>query len=309
MNIINYAPVVIPTLCRSEHFIRCISTLMQCKEAKYTDLIIGLDHPTKDSHWKGYKIIDEFIKNITGFKKVIVFKHETNLGAVDNIAFLREYVNEHYGRYIFTEDDNEFSPNFLEYINKGLERFKDDPRVYSICGYNYPIEMTGYRKNIYAYCACSAWGVGYWTNKFIEPNLNEMRKISRSPSKLLKIYRTRPISVLNLAIMLYENEVYGDVCTGTKLILDDKVSIFPTISKVRNHGHDGSGEHCGSSLNKLFETQAIDNSDSFEYDDIPLQSISWKPLNAYLSISYKAKIASLLFLFKVWFNKTKNKVQ
>ena len=303
MGISVYAPVVIPTLCRSDHFIRCVTSLMQCKGANYTDLIVGLDYPTKESHWKGYRIIDEFINSISGFKNVIVFKHMTNLGATENIIYLRNYATDHYDRYIFTEDDNEFSPNFLEYINKGLEKYKDDPRVYSISGYNYPIDMTGYCKNIYAYCASSAWGAGYWTKKYFAPNLSEMQKVARSPFKLLKIYHSRPVGVLNLAIMLYENKVYGDVYTGTRLILENRVSIFPTVSKVRNHGHDGSGIHCGNSLYNIFENQPIDAAGSFDFDDISIKSIKWKPLNAYLSIPFKAKIASFLYLIKVWSHK------
>ena len=52
-----YAPVLIPTLCRDEHFIRCIESLKRNAWAKYTDIYIALDFPCKESHWDGYNKI------------------------------------------------------------------------------------------------------------------------------------------------------------------------------------------------------------------------------------------------------------
>lgn len=53
---------------------------------------------------------------------------------------LKKQVEKRFDRYISTEDDNEFSPNFLVYMNKGLELYKDDPKVLAICGYSYPFD-------------------------------------------------------------------------------------------------------------------------------------------------------------------------
>lgn len=49
-----YAPVLIPTLCRSDHFIRCLESLKKNTWAKYTEVYIAVDYPAKESHWDGY---------------------------------------------------------------------------------------------------------------------------------------------------------------------------------------------------------------------------------------------------------------
>ena len=54
MDKITFAPVIIPTLCRFEHFNRCIESLSKCTWAEYTEVYIGLDYPAKESHWGGY---------------------------------------------------------------------------------------------------------------------------------------------------------------------------------------------------------------------------------------------------------------
>ena len=50
-------PVMIVTLCRYEHLVRCIDSLRRNKLAVETELYIGLDYPLKQEHWEGYNKI------------------------------------------------------------------------------------------------------------------------------------------------------------------------------------------------------------------------------------------------------------
>ncbi|MEI6052507.1 MAG: hypothetical protein WCQ44_07390, partial [Opitutaceae bacterium] len=120
---------------------KCIESLAACTHADKTDIFIFLDYPLKDNHWEGFEIIKNFLPHIKGFKTLNIIERTKNYGAVDNYYKSLEYVFEQYDRLIFTEDDNEFSPNFLDYINKGLDKFENNPSIYSICGYNFPIEI------------------------------------------------------------------------------------------------------------------------------------------------------------------------
>ena len=81
-----YAPVLIPTLNRYDHFSKCIESLAQCVDSDKTDLFIALDYPTKESHWEGYKKIEKICSQISGFKSVNILKRETNLGAISNFT-------------------------------------------------------------------------------------------------------------------------------------------------------------------------------------------------------------------------------
>lgn len=116
-----YVPVIIPTLCRFEHFKRCVESLQKCVGAKETELYVGVDYPAKPSHQEGHdKIIDYLNAGLNGFKKVVVFQHKENLGATGNLYFLNNEVKKNHYASIWSEDDNFFSPNFLLFINKGL---------------------------------------------------------------------------------------------------------------------------------------------------------------------------------------------
>lgn len=62
MEIKQYAPVLIPTLNRYEHFKRCLESLERCTGADMTDVYVGLDYPTSDKYRKGWQKIDLFLK-------------------------------------------------------------------------------------------------------------------------------------------------------------------------------------------------------------------------------------------------------
>ena len=47
------APIIIPTYCRSEHFIRMMESLKKNTLAKHTDIYVGVDFPLKKEHEKG----------------------------------------------------------------------------------------------------------------------------------------------------------------------------------------------------------------------------------------------------------------
>ena len=116
-----YAPIYIPTLCRSEHFIRLMESLRKNTWAKYTDVYIALDYPAKDSQKDGYNKICEYLKeDFTEFASFNLIKRDKNYGSSRNSKEILEYISSKYDRFIRTDDDCEFSPNFLEYINLSL---------------------------------------------------------------------------------------------------------------------------------------------------------------------------------------------
>ena len=48
-----YAPVLITTLCRSEHFVRLIKSLKANDWAQYTDVYIAVDFPPSEKYHNG----------------------------------------------------------------------------------------------------------------------------------------------------------------------------------------------------------------------------------------------------------------
>lgn len=254
-------PIIIPTLNRFSHFKACIESLAACFHASETELIIGLDFPPAEKYIDGWKKIKEYIPSIKGFKNVECFERTENYGSFKNSSELQNYVLTKYDAYIYTEDDNIFSPAFLDFINKGLERYRDDPDVVSICGYSYPIKWETTASAILQHQYFSAWGYGEWGKKrtlllndlsseFIRKALTDkesLRQLNFSPKNkimTLFLFNTEEISCIDIVRSLY-------------LTITKKYVLMPTVSLVKNNGWDGSGEHCCDIRLSIFKDQKI----------------------------------------------------
>lgn len=252
-----YAPIMIPTLCRHEHFVRCIESLKKNGYAKYTDVYIALDYPAKDSHWDGYNKILEYLNgDFHEFKSFNVVRREENYGSKRNIEELRDFIFERYDRIIRTDDDIEFSENFLEYIDKCLDYFEMDEDVVAVSGYSYPVEWITHndanviRQNFVA----SMWGTAYWKDKFLiadkcisSGQLADSLKYSILNRRLKNMIDKCKIEYIKEGIIANRNSYiysFSDISLRMYCAVYDKYIIIPTISKARNHGFDGSGMYC-----------------------------------------------------------------
>lgn len=247
-----YAPVIIPTLNRYKDFISCLESLEKCTGAIYTDVYIGIDYPPTDKYVDGWNKICRYLdqkKEVHGFNNLIIIKRNFNFGIKgdqNNIKQLIKHVLDSgkYDRYILTEDDNIFSPNFLEFINKGLELYKNDKRIYSICGYKNNFECKHNENNHFAqHSLHQGWGYGTWMDRHIESyntlTPHYFKRILYSPKKLYRCFKYWPhwTGALYAAAMTTRNYITPyDVYLGFYLITENKVVICPTISKVKNMG-------------------------------------------------------------------------
>ena len=262
-------PVIIPTLCRYEHLIKCVRSLSECSLADQTELVIGLDYPLNEKQEPGYIKIKEFIKKITGFKKVTIFTTTKNLGAESNLNRLIEYVYQTYEAVIITEDDNYFSPCFLEFMNTALNKFMDDFRIMSVCGYNAVMYEGVTDNSIILTHDNSAWGIGLWKGKNDPCDLSYYDEICHSFTKSYRLFKEYPALLSMLIVMLKRKERYGDTMRTTCRILDDTYQLRPALSMVRNLGQDGSGLHSG--INPELLSQTISNEKHFLIDDAAIK--------------------------------------
>lgn len=297
----DYAPVIIPTLCRYTHFRRCVESLSRCTHAKETELFIALDYPAKPSHWDGYNKIKEYLTMIDGFKKVVVHKRKTNYGSRRNYIEMRDYCYSlGYDRYIFSEDDNEFSPNFLDYINKGLVKYAEAPNINVICAYTPPVGHLESNKNIYVSYAYSAWGIGIWKAKELNKTREEVKHLLHSITNCWRIFNVEPRILYTLFRMMNKGDLYGDTFSTAYDILNNCYSIFPTVSKVRNWGYDGSGEHCDRQGTAKYVNQPIDTATTFDFDDIEIKETELKSVRKHASLSWKQWVKFPYQIVKFW---------
>lgn len=271
-----YAPIIIPTLCRVDTFIPCIESLSGCVDADKTDVYVALDYPLKESHWDGYiKILNYIEQTKFPFKSFNLIKRNTNCGIGgpnSNVNLAMRMLWEKYDRVIFSEDDNVFSPNFLIYINKGLDKFENDKTVDSICGY---LNYNGIKSKENTYFRCPhifyAWGYATWKDRIIDRKIITTKYFRKSLSiknlfRMGKLGRSRFLAYL-ASMCPTEYLWINDVNLGTYMILENKCQIIPTISLVRNIGAS-SGENfsnCSTEISNLYLKQPISKATTFDF--------------------------------------------
>lgn len=272
-----YAPVTISACYRDEHLSRCIQSLKKCTYADKTEVYISVDYLPDEKHREGWEKTCKLLKQpIEGFAAVHIFFQNSNLGLQGNYRFLEDAVFAKYDRMIHTEDDNEFSTNFLIYMNKGLELYRNHPKVYGIVGYADNYAFRHGEDNVIPLTNFSAWGMAVWREK--EKKIHEQLtmknwlKAAQSYRLMLKLYshRQRLFSRMLGTILDCDdgdNIPNVDVNRGIFLALNGFCTINPVISKVRNRGWDGSGLHIQWSKegHRAHESLKLDEDADFEF--------------------------------------------
>lgn len=296
----DFAPVFIITLNRYTHFKRCVESLAECTHAEKTDLYIALDYPLNDSHWDGYKKNANYVEEIKGFKNVVIIRRTENFGIAKNYYEAEKALFKKYDRYIFSEDDNEFSPNFLDYMNKGLNKFEEDENIMAVSGYCHPIKIPiNYSGNYYLQRRFTTWGYGTWKKKWktFYYSTEDLIHFTKKWSNAIKLYKRSQRHFKSVLSAIKDGRnFYGDMATGFFMAMNENVCfINPTISKVRNHGHDGTGEHCRNKKNDIYQMQEIDKESEFNYDDnIQNDYLIQTELTKFFGLSLKGKIKALI---------------
>ena len=253
----HYAPVIIPTLNRKKHLERAIDSLLGNIEVEKTALYISVDYPPSSKYMIGYEQVKDYLatEDLSKFKEVHIYYQQKNLGPSENIRFLKQQIrNDGYNAYILSEDDNEFSPIFIKYINTLLFQYEDDERVLRICGAK-DTDFFGCGEYIF-FKVSPAYGYGAWLKKdeinkeygnklLLNPALIDKRKLIEFSFKctlLFKYFAKDCLLKDNSKIKKNSNElIWTDNVWGIYMLLTDKVCIIPQVAKARTWGNDGSG--------------------------------------------------------------------
>ena len=279
-----YAPVLIPTLNRHEHLKQCLESLSRCTWADKTEVYVALDYPPQDKWEKyahGWEKNREWLCSVgdMGFKKLHLIERTENYGTwnskLGNLSALRQEVEKAYKYYIISEDDNIFSPCFLDFMNKGIEKFKDDESVMALCGYAYPYPTVADSNTFFRQSVdYSAWGCLAFRDHYPQAiNYQYMRKFfsMKTCRDLYRKYGPRRLSAYLSSCDKSEQSIRMiDVNMSLVGSLLGKDFIMPKVSLVRNIGADGSGVNFTANaeedpVSAMLLSQKISDATAFEF--------------------------------------------
>jgi len=281
------SPILISVYNRENHFCNCINSIAKNELLKDSHLFIAIDYPLNEKDYIANKNIIDFAKNIKGPKKLDILIRSKNYGSYRNIFDAIDEILKIYDTFIFSEDDNVFSPHFLSFVNSGLENYYDRNDIFSISGYNYPIKIPNdYKQSVYIWQGLSAWGFGTWKHKWniVDRNIKQVETWLKNKEHLKKLDKVAQHYRYALKTMALKNIINGDGYYSSYLVENDMYSIFPIKTFVKNFGHDGSGNN--KFLSNEFTKQELNEVSEFNMpftinQDYEISRELWKYFSNY----------------------------
>jgi len=238
-----FAPIGVGTYTRLTHLKKTIQALKNNTGAGQSDLYVFSDSAKLGDEEKVAKV-RRYLQSITGFKSVNIVERKSNNRVLNNRGGMELLLKKH-RKMIFMEDDVVTMPGFLQFMNKALNYYKNDPRIISISGYS-PI-LSDDISDVYFTQRFNGWGFATWREKFnpfdfsitgFEKNktklefIKKIDTIGKDVLIMLELVSIGAIDALDAKIMLYQ-------------INNNLTTVYPKKTLVHNIGFDGSGVHCG----------------------------------------------------------------
>lgn len=245
-----YAPVVVFVYNRSEHAKMTLASLNALKEAPQTDLFVFSDGAKNESSLEKVnqvrEMLDRFSTEESRFHRFTVYRAEKNKGLANSIIDGVTQIIRQYGRVIVLEDDLEVSCDFLQYMNGALDYYEKDSRIWSISGYNYSLEcMKHYPGDVYFAGRGCSWGWASWKDRWetVDWKIPEYRSMRFHPvlrSQFGQWGADMP-GILD-EYMCGKNSSWA-IRWCYAACKQKRYTVYPKVSRVCNHGTDGSGTH------------------------------------------------------------------
>ena len=230
-----------------------------------------------------------------------------------NARRLSWWIRKTHDRFITTEDDNVFSPNFLEYMNKGLELFENDDSVLNLCAFRWYFPILDKGNTFFRSGAnCTPWGMGYWTKKQMEiPRLDyKWFRQQLSIRNLVNVYRNNGPAFLNAFIEFCNSDkshrIPVDLHMTLYMTLLGKHQIIPIESLVKNIGIEDMGK-VDEELQARYDSIPTSSDNHFEFkgtgyecfeenQELYRKEFNWQKRSHYVAGFFK----KVLRLIKYW---------
>lgn len=289
------APVALFVYNRPDHTRQTLEALSHNRLASETSLFVFSDGPkdnATDEDRARIRATRDLVCSQAWTKRVTLIESSTNRGLAASIIHGVGRVLAEFDRVIVLEDDIVTSPGFLEFLNRGLELYANEPRVMHLSGYMYPLGLQS-RDTVFLR-VLSCWGWATWSRAWrsYQDDLQPHFDYLNSPERIHKFnieghadfYRqlldNRSGRIRSWAVRWYAS-----------WLARDGLALFPTQSLVRNIGHDGSGVHCAT--DQRFNSELCD---SVPVRRIPLRenrAVRWRINEFYRSGRGDQSLASI----------------
>tara|TARA_B110000027_G_scaffold134016_1_gene164441 strand:- start:2921 stop:3886 length:966 start_codon:yes stop_codon:yes gene_type:complete len=290
MNNKKLAPICLFVYDRIDETRQTILALKNNFLAKSSELFIFSDGWNNVETREKILALRIFLNEIKGFKKISIFESAVNKGLAKSIIDGVTLVLEKNAKVIVLEDDLITTPNFLDFMNKSLNFYEDHKDIQSISGYSLKIKRKSHNSDIYFSRRPHSWSWATWSKNWHKDlfDTNELKEdLTKNKLMLFKEICGQDISemLVNSIVGLNDSWYVRWVYNHFK---NEKYSVYPYYSKVKNIGFSDNGTHCHG-INVYVSEMDLGLNRNFNFIDYTKNLKSEKEFLTYFSLKYKLK--------------------
>jgi hypothetical protein len=146
---------------------RTANSLRENDLASRSDLFIFSDGAKNDADRTAVEQVRRYTRTIQGFRSVTIIERDVNWGLAKSVITGITMLCNEFGRVIAIEDDLLTTGDFLTFVNKALERYEYEPKIFSVSGFNFGFESPEhYFYDAFCFYRSSSLGWGTWKDRW-----------------------------------------------------------------------------------------------------------------------------------------------
>jgi ubiquinone/menaquinone biosynthesis C-methylase UbiE/ribosomal protein L29 len=225
---------------------RNLPKTLACLKKNNIDLLYVFSDGHKNAEdEKKVKKVRKLIDRIN-WVKTEKFYQEKNLGLSKSVIFGVNKVLEKYETVICIEDDICVAPDFYQYMEACLNKYRNDPKISGVTGLRYPFALDNtqdYPFDVFSFPRFSSWGWGTW-RRFWQ-TIDFERETAVKKIMAAKFDASAAGGDMQCMMQaLIDGTLHGgwDVYCGINMLLHNQSFIWPVWNMVKNSGLHG-GTH------------------------------------------------------------------
>lgn len=292
-------PVVLFVYSRPFHTEEVLKSLAACTYARETPLYIFSDAPKKESAVGAVTKVRQIItdeKWKSAFQSVTVIAAEMNKGLAKSVISGVTQVIDEYGRVIVVEDDNRVAVDFIDYMRRGLEYYRNNQKIGFIGAYKAPIKLPeDYKHDVFLMGRGSSYSWATWKDRWdlVDWEVSDyetFRKDRKARAQFNEYGEDRSA--------MLDSQMAGKIDSWAirfsyAMFKHNLHAILPVKTRVENIGFDGSGVHNVANENR-FLVQIEENLRPIVFEDVELDSRIKKEFVKLFKVPLPLKIKRLI---------------
>lgn len=283
------APIVLFVYNRMEHTKQTVEALLQNDLAIESDLYVYSDG-SKDGEEGKVESVREYIRTIKGFKNVYIIEREKNWGLANSIIAGVTETIETCGKVIVLEDDFVCAKCFLMYMNRALDKYSAEKKVFSITGYSFlqDEEAEDVPDTYFASITSSrTWATWKDRWQYFDEGAKGYRRLTWDYKLRRKFNYDNTYAYYSMLKQQMKQNTFIKRVLGTfphkkidswairwywSVFKQGGLTLYPRQSLTVHIGYDGSGTHCGDLEDKFHTKEKLNiikniNISNIRYED------------------------------------------